>query len=238
MNKETFIEELKKLNITPTEKDLNKLDIYYRYLKEYNKQTNLTSIIEEEKVYLKHFYDSLTITKMLNFNEVKNVLDIGTGAGFPGMILKIFFPHLEVTLLDSNNKKITFLENLTKKLEITEGINIIKARSEEYIKYKREYFDVVTSRGVAQLKILSELSIPFTKVGGYFIPLKAKVEEELKNSEKIINLLGAKVIKKETFNLPLENSIRTILLIKKEKATPIKYPRSYNIIIKKNINNF
>ena len=234
MNKETFIEELKKLNITPTEKDLNKLDIYYRYLKEYNKQTNLTSIIEEEKVYLKHFYDSLTITKMLNFNEVKNVLDIGTGAGFPGMILKIFFPHLEVTLLDSNNKKITFLENLTKKLEITEGINIIKARSEEYIKYKREYFDVVTSRGVAQLKILSELSIPFTKVGGYFIPLKAKVEEELKNSEKIINLLGAKVIKKETFNLPLENSIRTILLIKKEKESQKKYPRSYNLIIKKN----
>lgn len=234
MNKESFINELKKLNITVTKTNLEKLDIYYNYLKEYNKHTNLTSIINEEEVYLKHFYDSLTITKIIDLNKYKTLLDIGTGAGFPGMILKIFFPHLEVTLIDSNNKKITFLKNLTKKLNITNGIVIEKARGEEYIHQKREYFDVVTSRAVAHLKILSELSIPYNKKNGYFIPLKGNITEELEESVDIIRTLGGKLIKKEEFKLPLENSKRTILLIKKERETPKKYPRSYNLIIKKN----
>lgn len=140
MNKEEFIKELKKLEVPV--KNIDMLDIYYKYLNEYNKHTNLTSITEEKDVYLKHFYDSLTICKTVDLNKFESLLDIGTGAGFPGLVLKIFYPHLKVTLLDSNGKKIKFLENLSQKLNIE--VNIVNERSEDYIKEKRESFDIVT----------------------------------------------------------------------------------------------
>ncbi len=231
MNKEEFIKYIANLNIENT--NLKKLDIYYNFMKEYNQHTNLTAIIKEEDVYLKHFYDSLTITKAIDLSKVSSLIDIGTGAGFPGMILKIFFPHLNVTLLDSNGKKTKFLEELAQKLNITENITIVKARSEDYIKENREKFDVITSRGVVDLKILTELSMPFIKEGGYFIPLKGKVEEELKNAHAAITILGGTLEKKIEFKLPIENSIRTIPIIKKVNKTPLKYPRNYSSIIKK-----
>ncbi|MDD4705760.1 MAG: 16S rRNA (guanine(527)-N(7))-methyltransferase RsmG [Bacilli bacterium] len=233
MNKKDFILELSKLNIKVTNEELEKLEIYCKFLIEYNSHTNLTSIVEEELVYLKHFYDSLTIAKALDLNKYKTLLDIGTGAGFPGMVIKIFYPHLKITLLDSNRKKTIFLNQLAKKLDIKDNLYIINARSEDYIREKREYFDIVTSRGVADLKILLELSLPFTKLGGYIIPLKGNIKEELESSKKTINLLGGRLSNIINFRLPFENSNRNIIVIKKNHLTPSQYPRSYNLIIKK-----
>ena len=146
------------------------------------------------------------------------------------MVLKIIFPNLNMTLLDSNNKKLKFLESLSKKLNIK--VTLINERAEDYIKNHREEYDVVTSRAVADLRILSELAIPFLKVNGFFIPLKAEVVEELKESKKILTCLSSKVIKVISFNLPINNHKRTILIIKKEKKSNDKYPRSYSKILK------
>lgn len=233
MNKEEFILELSNLNINISNEQLSKLDIYYKFLKEYNSHTNLTTIIEEKSVYLKHFFDSLTILKAIDLKNYNNLLDIGSGAGFPGMVLKIFFPHLNITLLDSNGKKTKFLNELVEKLNLDKNINVIQARSEDYIKENREKFDIVTSRGVADLKILLELSLPFTKIDGVVIPLKGNITEELNDSKKTIEILGGSLINLVNFKLPIENSNRNIPVIKKIKTTPQKYPRSYNIILKK-----
>ena len=230
MNENEFIIELNNLGINPTPEILNKLNLYCDYLLEYNKSTNLTAIKTKEEVYLKHFYDSITIVKAIDLSKVNNILDIGTGAGFPGMVLKIIFPNLNMTLLDSNNKKLKFLESLSKKLNIK--VTLINERAEDYIKNHREEYDVVTSRAVADLRILSELAIPFLKVNGFFIPLKAEVVEELKESKKILTCLSSKVIKVISFNLPINNHKRTILIIKKEKKSNDKYPRSYSKILK------
>jgi 16S rRNA (guanine527-N7)-methyltransferase len=230
MNKDEFIKQVKELGIDITTEELNKLDKYYNHLIEYNKHTNLTAITEEKDVYLKHFYDSLTIVKAYKFKDEK-VLDIGTGAGFPGIILKIFFPSLEMTLLDSNNKKIKFLEEIIDILEL-KNIKTINSRAEEYIKEKREYFDVVTSRAVANLTTLSEISLPFTKINGYFIPLKGGNLEEIIDAEYAIKELGGLTEKDLKLVLPIENSNRNILMIKKVKATDKKYPRQYNQILK------
>ncbi len=150
MNKEEFIKEVEKLGIKVTNEQLTKLDTYAKFLIEYNKHTNLTAITEENQIYLKHFYDSLTIVKAINLQDINNLLDVGTGAGFPGMVLKIFFPNLEVTLLDSNNKKITFLQELSKKLELT-NINFYHGRVEEFCLKNRESFTLVTARAVSNM---------------------------------------------------------------------------------------
>lgn len=171
MNINEFTDEIKELGINITSEELSKLDIYAKYLIEYNEHTNLTAIKDMEGIYLKHFYDSLTIVKACNFKEVKSLVDIGTGAGFPGVVIKIFFPHLKVTLIDSNNKKILFLNNLIQKLEL-ENIEAINMRSEEYAQKFKDTFDVATARAVTTLPALIELCLPLVKVGGYFIPLK------------------------------------------------------------------
>ena len=233
MNREEFISELSKLNINITDDMLNKLDIYKDFLQEYNKHTNLTRIIDDKDIYLKHFYDSLTITKFVNLNDYNNILDIGTGAGFPGMVLKIFYPHLNVTLLDSNNKKTTFLNELKNKLDI--DITIINDRAENFCRGKRELFDLVVSRAVASLPVLLELTIPFVKVDGIFVAMKANVDEELKETINTPKELGAKLESINKFNLIIEDSNRTILVYKKESTTNLKYPRLYDKIIKKPI---
>ncbi|MDD4187482.1 MAG: 16S rRNA (guanine(527)-N(7))-methyltransferase RsmG [Bacilli bacterium] len=236
MNSKEFIEHLEELNINWNDEKIKKLDIYYNYLIDYNSHTNLTSITEEKAVYLKHFYDSLTITKLINLNTITNVLDIGTGAGFPGVVLKIFYPHLVITLLDSNNKKTKFLNNLINQLELT-GVTVVNDRSEKYVKEKREHFDLVTSRAVAKLQILSELSLPFVKLGGLFIPLKGEVTTELITSKGTIKKLGGKIEKIESFLLPIENSRRTLIKIKKIMITKSEYPRSFDKILKKPLEN-
>lgn len=227
-----FINELELLGIKPTEEQLNKLDAYATMLIEYNKRFNLTAITKKEDIYLKHFYDSLTITKAIDLNKNLKILDIGTGAGFPGLVLKIFFPNIELTLLDSNNKKILFLNEVIKELDL-KNVNCIHSRAEELPNNYKEYFDLVTSRAVAHLRILTELAIPYLKVNGLFIPLKGNIEEELQESTNTITKLKSEVINIINFNLPIENSTRNIVTIKKCSSTPTIYPRAYDKIKKK-----
>lgn len=232
MTIEEFINELKKLGINPTKENLRSLEIYKDMLLEYNQKFNLTAIKTEKEIYLKHFYDSLTLTKVVDLKDNLRVLDIGTGAGFPGLVLKIFFPNLEITLLDSNHKKIEFLNEVIKKLNLN-NIICINERVEELPNDYREYFDIITSRAVAELRILSELSLPFLKVGGFFLPMKGSIIEEFENAKSTLRVLRGKIIKKIEFNLPLENSNRTILKIEKLASTPLTYPRNYATIKKK-----
>ena len=234
MNIETFVNELKKININPTEKNLEDLRIYKDMLIEYNKKFNLTAIKTDEGIYLKHFYDSLTFTKAINLDSELNLLDIGTGAGFPGIVLKIFYHNLNITLLDSNNKKITFLNEVIKELKL-ENINCIYGRAEELPNNYREYFDIVTSRAVANLRVLAELSIPYVKVGGYFISMKGNAELEIEEAKKTIEIMKCKIANVEKFLLPIENSTRNIIKIEKLDITPTIYPRKYDQIVKKSI---
>lgn len=231
MNREEFINNVKNLGIDINDEQLSKLDIYANYLIEYNEHTNLTAIKDFEGIYLKHFYDSLTITKAHDFNKVNSLVDVGTGAGFPGVIVKIFYPHIKVVLLDSNNKKISFLNNLIEKLHL-EDITAINTRSEDYAHENLERFDIATARAVTTLPALIELCLPLVKVGGYFIPLKGNVEEELIISQEILSKLNGILEEKLEFNLPYEESIRSILKIKKNDITPKGYPRSYDKIKK------
>ena len=233
MNIEEFIKACNELNISLDDKTLSNLNIYKEYLQEYNAHTNLTTITEDEDIYLKHFYDSLTIVKAIDLNTVSSLIDVGTGAGFPGMVLKIVFPHLNVTLIDSNNKKTTFLSNLKDKLQL-DNLNIINERSEDYAHKHIDEYDVVTSRAVANLRVLTELCLPMVKVGGKFIPLKATVEEEIKEATNIINTLNGKLSNTITFNLPKEESLRNILVIDKLNSNPKGYPRNYGKIKKGN----
>ena len=200
MNKEEFIKYLNLEGIILKENQLNQLEIYKDFLIEYNKNTNLTTITDEKDIYLKHFYDSLTIRKVIDLSKYNNLIDVGTGAGFPGMVLAITYPNLNVTLLDSNNKKIKFLEELKEKLNI-DNVSIINDRSEEYALNNIDKYDIVTSRAVANMRVLTELCLPMVKVGGYFIPLKSNVEEELKEAKKIDDILKGSIIKIEKFNL-------------------------------------
>lgn len=231
MNKNEFIKELELLGIKLSDEQLNKLEIYCEFLLEYNKHTNLTAIKEKEQVYLKHFYDSLTIVKAIDLSKYSNLLDIGTGAGFPGMVIKIVFPELEITLLDSNNKKIKFLQELSKKLNLNK-INFYHGRAEEFCQKNRESFDIVTARAVSNMSTLSELCIPLVKKEGYFIALKGSNIEELKEANNGIKKLGGIVEKNVILSLPIEDSQRHIIVIKKIEKTPNIYPRRYEKIIK------
>lgn len=228
MTEEEFITELTKLNIEVTPEKLDQLKEYASFLLEYNQHTNLTAIRDINEVYLKHFYDSLTIVKAINLKEVNTLLDIGTGPGFPGMVLKIIYPHLQITLMDSNNKKISFLKALAQELNL--NVEIIYGRAEEFIVNRREYYDVVTSRAVASLDILAELSIPYVKTNGLFVAMKSNYQEELQATLPILKKLDSKVEKIEKFSLPKIEANRAIICIRKEKATNNKYPRNYNQI--------
>lgn len=227
MTKDNFISEIIKLGITPTDEELSKLDKYYELLVEWNKVMNLTGITLKKDVYLKHFYDSLTISKIINLNEYSTLCDIGTGAGFPGMVIKIFYPNLNITLVDSLNKRIKFLNEVSKELSLT-NITIVHSRIEEF----KGTFDIVTARAVSQLNILLEYAIPLVKLNGYFIPLKASVSDELKDSNNAFKELKCKLIEKKEFLLPIEKSNRTLLKIQKIGVNS-KYPRKYSEIKKR-----
>lgn len=233
MFKEEFLNKTKELGTTITEEMLNKLDTYYHILKEENNKYNLTRIIEEDAVYLKHFYDSLTITKVIDINN-QSICDIGSGAGFPGLVLAICFPNTKLTLIESNGKKCNFLNIVKDKLNLT-NVTILNTRAEEFSKNNREVFDIVTARAVAPLKHLLEYGIPLLKIGGYFITMKANVENEEVNITNYYNKLNIKEVTREVFNLPKEYSIRTIIKYQKLKETDSKYPRRYSEIIKRDI---
>ncbi|MFV0249823.1 MAG: 16S rRNA (guanine(527)-N(7))-methyltransferase RsmG [Bacilli bacterium] len=223
MNQIKFIEELEKIGINLNEIQLEQLNQYYELLIEYNKVMNLTGITEKEQVYLKHFYDSLTIIKVINLKKINSLCDIGTGAGFPGLVIKIVFPNIKITLLDSLNKRIEFLNQVIKELKL-ENIKTIHTRAEEYSIKNRNKFDITTARAVAHLSILLEYAIPMTKINGYFIALKGNVKEEIKEIENAIKELKLELEKIVELNLPVEESNRTIISFKKLKDIK-KYPR-------------
>ena len=233
MNKEEFIKEVSKLGITLTDNQLEELKKYYQQLVVENKKYNLTSITEEEDVYLKHFYDSITIIKACNLSN-QTLCDIGTGAGFPGLVLKIVFPNLKVTLVDATEKKCNFLRNIINELNLKD-IEVINERAEMYSKAIREKYDIVTSRAVAPLKHLLEYSIPLVKVNGYYIAMKSDITKEIENIDIYEKKLDIEKIKEIKFNLPKENSLRTLLIYQKKKETNKKYPRRYNEIKKKEL---
>ncbi len=208
MTKEEFITALKDLNIEVTEEKLAKLNKFYKLLVEWNSKINLTRIIEEQDVYLKHFYDSLTITKVIDLNKVETLCDVGTGAGFPGIVLKIFYPNLKVTLIDSLEKRIKYLNDVIEKLNL-ENIKAIHSRGEAY----QGSFDIVTSRAVANIEKLVTYTMHLVKKNGKFIAMKGNIDKEL--TPEIEKKLSKKyqIVTIKKFLLPKENSNRSLVVI-------------------------
>lgn len=231
MNREEFITAVKELGISITDKQLEQLNKYYKALVEWNKKINLTSITEEKDVYLKHFYDSLTLFKEYDLTKDVSLCDVGTGAGFPGIVLKIVFPNLKITLVDSLQKRLKFLDYVIKLLDLKD-VELVHERMEDYSKQNEEKFDIITSRAVAKTKILVEISFKALKISGHLILMKSSFEEELSDAEKIIKDIGGEVINVNTFKLPIENSERALINIKKVRKTEAKYPRSIDKIKK------
>lgn len=212
MTIEEFIKEVEALGLNVTEKKLEQLDIIYNTLVETNKTMNLTRITEKDDVYLKHFYDSLTLAKVYDLSKVNTLCDIGTGAGFPGLVLKIFYPNLEITLVDSLLKRVKYLNSLIDKLQLT-GIKAYHNRAEDQIKEGKK-FDIVTARAVSALPKLLLWTMPLVNKNGSFLAMKGNVEEELELSKDIMKRHNWYVNKKESFTLPTKEDVRTILEIK------------------------
>ncbi|MGN0417564.1 16S rRNA (guanine(527)-N(7))-methyltransferase RsmG [Anaerostipes faecalis] len=215
------------MGIALTDDQIFQFEKYYEMLIEKNKVMNLTAITEKEEVIDKHFVDSLAFVKMKFDLSGKKMLDLGTGAGFPGIPLKIAFPELDIVLIDSLNKRVRFLNEVIEELSL-EKISAIHGRAEDFAKQKdyRESFDFVVSRAVANLAVLSEYCIPYAKENGYFCPYKSgEIQDEVKNAEKAISVLGGKLEDIISFEIPNTDMKRTILKIKKRKATPKRFPR-------------
>lgn len=208
MTKEEFEIELKKLGINITPEQQIKLNKFYNLLISWNNSINLTRITEIKDVYLKHFYDSLTLVKVVDLNNITTLCDVGTGAGFPGIVLKILYPNLKVTLLDSLQKRINYLNIIIKELELKD-IKAIHTRGEDY----KEKFDLVVARAVANIEKLVKYTMHLVKSDGFFVAMKGNIEEELTDNLK--NKLEKKynIIKIEKFNLPIENSIRSLVVL-------------------------
>lgn len=227
MNVQQFQQHAEKIGITLTNEQLEQFSIYYNALIEWNKKMNLTGITEKEEVYEKHFYDSISAHVAVNFNKIERLCDVGAGAGFPSIPLKICFPHLHVSIVDSLKKRITFLEHLTSELQL-KNVALYHDRAETFGRKReiRESFDLVTARAVARLSVLSELCLPLVKKNGVFLVMKGpKVSEEIAEGENAVNILGGHIMKTVQTELPFERSERNMLIIKKIKPTPKKYPR-------------
>lgn len=209
-----FEENLKNLGINYTSKELDLLEKYYDFLVKYNAHTNLTTITEKEDVYNKHFYDSLMITQVVDLTEINNVLDIGSGAGFPGVVLKIFFPNIKLTLLDSNNKKTKFLTELIEKLGLKD-VSIVNDRAENYMKNNLNSYDICVSRAVAYVDIISSLSTPFIKLDGKVLLMKGDFSSEELILKKYMKELNIKQFSE--YEYQLNNQSRKIIIISKAK---------------------
>ncbi len=232
-----FIQDLKELGVSLTDKQIEQFLIYYELLTEWNSFMNLTAITEYEDVLKKHFVDSVSLIQAVDVRKELTLIDVGTGAGFPGLALKIAYPELKVTLLDSLQKRIQFLDAVIEKLGL-EGIETIHGRAEDFAKPQklRESFDLCVSRAVANLSTLSEYCLPFVKVGGYFIPYKSeKIAQEKEEAEKALELLGGKFERQVEFMLPSSDIYRNLFVIKKVKETPKKFPRKAGLPAKEPI---
>lgn len=229
--RERFEEELEYFEITLSDRQKEQFDRYYELMIEKNRVMNLTGITDYDEVCLKHFTDSLTIVRIKNMDQVNSLIDIGTGAGFPGIPIKIVFPHIEVVLLDSLNKRLKFLDEVIEQLSL-EKITTLHGRAEDYAKKKeyREQFDLSVSRAVANLSTLSEYCLPFVKQGGSFISYKsADSDDEIQQAEKAVKILGGDICKVDKFRLPESEIGRSLVEIKKIKSTPKKYPRKAGV---------
>lgn len=229
MNPEKFVLELSKHNFELTDKQKQQFKLYFKMLIEVNEHVNLTRITEEDEVYLKHFYDSITplFTFGAVFKDGATLCDVGAGAGFPSIPLKILKPGLKVTIVDSLQKRLNFLKDLISELGLTD-VELVHGRAEDVGQNKlyRERFDIVTARAVARMSVLSEYCLPLVKEDGYFVALKGpKAEDELDDGKKALEVLGGKLIKDEELTLPESEEERTLVLVQKVKSTPKKYPR-------------
>ena len=226
MNKEQFYNAVKeKVGIELTELQKEQYNKYYNLVVEWNQKINLTAITEEEEFYTKHFFDSISLAFYKDYSNIESICDVGSGAGFPSIPLKILYPNLKVTIVDSLNKRIKFLNLVKDELGLTD-CNFVHARAEEFGQNKeyRESFEIVTARAVARLNVLAELCLPLVKKDGYFLSLKAqKAEEETKEAINAIKLLGGKL--EQDLEFDIEGEERHILEIRKAKETPNKYPR-------------
>ena len=226
-NTTQFENDLKELGVSLSKEQVEQFLTYYEMLVEWNEMMNLTAITEYDEVMKKHFVDSLSLIKAFDVSQNKSVIDVGTGAGFPGLALKIAYPNLKVTLLDSLNKRIQFLDAVIAKLDLTD-VETIHGRAEDFAKPDklREKFDLCVSRAVANLSTLSEYCLPFVKVGGQFISYKSeKITEEMEAAGKAISILGGKISGQVEFKLPDSDIYRNLFVIEKKKETPKKFPR-------------
>lgn len=224
---EKFIRLLGDRQVSLSEHQVNQFDTYFTELVDWNTRMNLTAITEREQVYVKHFYDSLSLSFFVPIDEVKSVADIGSGAGFPGIPLKIAYPHLQLTIVDSLNKRVQFLQHLVNKLGLT-GVRCLHARAEDAARMPdlRDAFDLATARAVARLPLLNELCLPFVRAGGRFVAMKGPdAAEETAQSARSLRELRGEVAEVHAFSLPLEEAARHLVEIRKTGSTPAKYPR-------------
>ena len=234
---QVFYDGLAELGITLSDEQVNQFIKYYELLIEWNSFMNLTAITEFDEVVTKHFLDSLSLCKAVDCTEKRKVIDIGTGAGFPGIPLKIAFPNLEITLLDSLGKRVKFLNEVIMQLGLTD-IEAVHSRAEDYVKEagKREGYDLCVSRAVANLSTLSEYCLPYVKVGGYFVPYKSeKTKEEIHAAQKAVSILGGKIEGQVEFCLADTDIYRNLIFICKREKTPGKYPRKSGLPAKEPI---
>jgi 16S rRNA (guanine527-N7)-methyltransferase len=229
-----FAELLKEHGFGLSDEQGNLFDIYYRELVEWNEKINLTAITEKEQVYIKHFYDSLSLAFFVDLTHVHTLADIGSGAGFPSIPLKIMFPHLKVTIVDSLNKRILFLKQLIEKLSLN-NVNCVHGRAEDVsrIPVFRDQFDLVTARAVAKLSVLNEFCLPFVKKGGFFVAMKGSdVSDETEEAVYSLKELKGRIIESNRMELPIEQSVRHLIRIEKVGSTPDKYPRKAGLPLK------
>lgn len=229
--KELLIDGLKKQNIQICSSDADRFLRFSEYLLEQNKVMNLTAIKDPKEVITKHFLDCVYLAKVEDLSD-KKVIDIGCGAGFPGIPLKLIEKSMDITLLDSLGKRIKFLNKFIQQEDI-DSIIAVHDRAEEYVKDKREQYDIAVSRAVARLNLLSELSLPYVKVGGKFIAMKSShCDEEINEATKAIQILGGKIEKIEDYEIPFDEITHRLVVIEKVRPTPVKYPRRFDKISK------